>query len=753
MRPSPKALLVIVFALTLAGCGQSAPVLPAETTTPAPPLATPSQTPAPTSTVTPTVTPTLGLLAEPIFSHPYDYLPIWETVTPIPTPILGLQDFRLKAWSEQEAIRLIQAMDEYAYANDVEGLAAGHYDFWSAQDVVSITLQEAMQRYPEFREDETILWHVAFSSAVAWDQVNPDPDVWISSEVESWLNAGKCQIGQLDAALKQFGFKVRSQFEAENLFGDDKPAWVVTVNASNMSNWDGVVITIRELGDGQYQVEPLFGQWVYGYGFEVEVGDHNKNGFPEIVIRGDESYIFEWNGNKFVDVVDGRLRWGSADWWWDYGEEDENGIPMIVYKNLMWADRLFVWNGKAYKLSGYLDVTLPEILRFSDYESREEKDFYSDRVNLIKEVMASDEAQQIGNGFLDYLQYRLGVEYAMRGEREMALAELQTLINSPKDTTRTLFPALARQFIEDYRTDMDIYRACRGSEDFYWSKMEAILKDDRSNYEDVYQEVQGFPSNDPSHYMICDADKAFQNLLLDMVDTEIDHIPAVLTQNGVKVKFSRKLNVDFSGDDEWIIYDDGDFWIIFSNKEAFQGKRLVFFSGDPVVDVKIEATAGQFVSILYIRTETYYEIYGVMPGLDNDFLVTESSLPRVFEQENGVTRLQFIVPKPEDYTGWPPNPWEGYRWNSDKNTFTSDLVEYILFQENDPEGVISLLKIVLPLFDTWGEDGPKLSYLLGLAYEVTGDEANAVQTYWTLWRKYPESPYAVMARYKLEPLP
>jgi len=42
-------------------------------------------------------------------------------------------------------------------------------------------------------------------------------------------------------------------------------------------------------------------------------------------------------------------------------------------------------------------------------------------------------------------------------------------------------------------------------------------------------------------------------------------------------------------------------------------------------------------------------------------------------------------------------------------------------------------------------------YLLGLAYELSGDEINAVAAYLKLWRDYPNSPYAIMAQAKLQP--
>jgi hypothetical protein len=45
------------------------------------------------------------------------------------------------------------------------------------------------------------------------------------------------------------------------------------------------------------------------------------------------------------------------------------------------------------------------------------------------------------------------------------------------------------------------------------------------------------------------------------------------------------------------------------------------------------------------------------------------------------------------------------------------------------------------------------SYLLGLTYELSGDERKAVETYLQVWRKKPDSPEAWMARAKLEASP
>jgi hypothetical protein len=45
---------------------------------------------------------------------------------------------------------------------------------------------------------------------------------------------------------------------------------------------------------------------------------------------------------------------------------------------------------------------------------------------------------------------------------------------------------------------------------------------------------------------------------------------------------------------------------------------------------------------------------------------------------------------------------------------------------------------------------PRLLYLLGMAYDMTNNNEQAVQTYWELWQDYPDNPYAQLAMFKIE---
>ena len=47
-------------------------------------------------------------------------------------------------------------------------------------------------------------------------------------------------------------------------------------------------------------------------------------------------------------------------------------------------------------------------------------------------------------------------------------------------------------------------------------------------------------------------------------------------------------------------------------------------------------------------------------------------------------------------------------------------------------------------------DAAQVRYLLGLAYEMSGDDANAVSAYWQLWHDFPYEPFSVLAQSKLQ---
>lgn len=81
------------------------------------------------------------------------------------------------------------------------------------------------------------------------------------------------------------------------------------------------------------------------------------------------------------------------------------------------------------------------------------------------------------------------------------------------------------------------------------------------------------------------------------------------------------------------------------------------------------------------------------------------------------------------------------------------LAETLIFEEQDYATTVSVLTVILNELDPddWRVRRlPEMLYFLGLAYELQGQEDEAVAAYWQLWHDYPTDPYALMAAAKLE---
>jgi len=78
-----------------------------------------------------------------------------------------------------------------------------------------------------------------------------------------------------------------------------------------------------------------------------------------------------------------------------------------------------------------------------------------------------------------------------------------------------------------------------------------------------------------------------------------------------------------------------------------------------------------------------------------------------------------------------------------------------LFSGADPATIRQALLAVQKSgdFNCKKPDCAEFAYLFGLTYELTGDAQKAVDAYLELWRKYPDGPYTLMARAKLELVP
>jgi hypothetical protein len=144
------------------------------------------------------------------------------------------------------------------------------------------------------------------------------------------------------------------------------------------------------------------------------------------------------------------------------------------------------------------------------------------------------------------------------------------------------------------------------------------------------------------------------------------------------------------------------------------------------------------------------------------------------DQSNG-TKIK-VSATDWDYKG---EKIKNYVWNSPSQTFVTVVEEYdfegarqrveqMIFQEHDYASAISAIQQFLAEAPTeYLETSsctldvceyypqryyPGMYYLMGVAYEMSGQPEQAARAYYILWRDYPDSPYALLAQNKLEPV-
>jgi hypothetical protein len=280
-----------------------------------------------------------------------------------------------------------------------------------------------------------------------------------------------------------------------------------------------------------------------------------------------------------------------------------------------------------------------------------------------------------------------------------------------------------------------------------------------------YQELFGFPLDPLSMgYIRCDEEDAFR-LTVSSIPTAIENIPAELRKLGVDINYSQKLDANLDGKtEEWLVIFDMyyDKFLIVPNGSQYQAQDLnTSIDGDSTNHSSTQLSvdtwknlpsplmliyAGQELSLLDIDENN--ELFW-------DFEVKDYKISNQAE----IPQFQVFYTRPQPNSYYPEQPWNGYRWNTDQKAFTNDLLEFDLFIRQQPEAAAEIVDKLLPVLDEWKENPnasgwrlPYTYYIYSLSYEFAGNPEKAAQVYWQLWHDFPDSHYARLAQYKLEPI-
>ena len=285
----------------------------------------------------------------------------------------------------------------------------------------------------------------------------------------------------------------------------------------------------------------------------------------------------------------------------------------------------------------------------------------------------------------DRLRYRLGIEYALAGQQTEAVSLMSDIVNTPIIPDSSWI-APAQQFLQVYQSTDDLLAACQQAQ--------------LCNLHDALMTMAKYSGlDDPS-------------LVLDY-----------LQRHGMTTRSTG--NFDFNLDgvvERWMTVlplpeEKLEFWIL---ARTLSGVQAVF------------------VQILESNAPVpyYHEPAGTIPVVQ-----FEPGKGFIFERLEG-SREAYIHWVDVEYAR-PTIILDGYQQAA-----------AALLNGEDPSVVRDALLLLLESPRFVGDCiafriCDQFHYMLGLAYELSGDDGDAVDSYLWVWRNYGQSPYAVMARLKL----
>ncbi len=770
-------------------------ISPSPTLTKTPtPTRTTTRTPTHTITRSPTPSPTITRWV--VTDIPFAL----ETPTPLPTPLVGAAAYQLKAWDEQAASGLVDTAEQFSYADNIPSpFGRRRYDYQGDQYEIRLAAQEALHRFPDADFKQKLEWRIALANTI---MDSSESDDWILQKIEDGLNSELIAPDSIDQMLNPYGFEIGQRQSAYNLFGNNQPAQVIWITQQD-KGFTGLYAGLSQDNEERYVLTKIYSRWRFNNGYDffrgtldpkIQVEDHTGDGIPEVILDpgyhngtfcGYNLTIFQWEVDRFVDVSGDQFSIDQCTLGpdtWQYGPPDANGAePIVIYRGAgeftgVARYERFVWNGEGYVFSESWIETPDEFdLNASAwvvYEMNEED--YQVIIEKIQQFLSDEtQLQSFGPSYPDYLRFQLGLAYAFQSNEPEARSLFEQIIQTPHNPITTTVSNAAQAYLDNYYGDADLYRACQAA----LSVMEKAsgvhpfradaVDDDRSLKTWGYAPDWLWDS-----IAICNLDNAFRRIAAQLDATRFTNIPYELRKAGVLMRYAVEVDLDLDGQKEWVLMVDtpGDdaplnLWILLNTPKGVLPLPVVEWEvkqyGLPIEDA---ATAGlnvrtvvtpEGISIAFLRVgEHLYTLQLNSAEMSfKNFLYSEDGVESytVYQKDNAlIVEVTVNYDNCQHCTHYHRWSGEDFEW-FDPQDPDEDLVNEAistLLKEWKPDEAAPLLRNLLDNYANLYH--PYYMYLLGLAYELAGNDENAVQTYWNLWYDYPESAYARLAQYKLE---
>lgn len=785
-------LIVSVF-LLLVSCGEEG--LRIDNSTPIP---TATQLPTKTATTIPTITPAAPLF--PVFTP--DWSSILVTPTSIATPSSIANNFQLSDWNAGKAVDLVHSIEKFVYARDEAGLSGNRFAFQSDQKYTKLAVLEALARYPESDISQDLRWKLANIHAVLNESTF---DNWIISTLEEGLNNGAYSLADLDVVLSQHGFEIDERHTIPNLFGDGKAVEVILINTTHIYTADGLLVAIREISPGVYELILMVSDWDFHYGMmeSVTFEDFNDNGLPEVfagfafIASGSDFcslYILEWQEDHFAVLTEDGESIGVGGNC-GYTFDKANQVLKIEKGERLDYSESYRWHGEYSELiaTEYNSISENIYHKFLDQE-------FEQAIEEIESYLAGDSSKTIFRRWVqvdegaakDFLQFVLGLAYAVQGEVKQAREIFLDLAQSPANPDYPYISQAAQDFVTNYGEGVDVPQVCLKALEVLHAVPGYIDEQGYRNSEVIglsgYSREEGLlDSYCPEHT------RTSSEILSEAVNSNLaSSLPAVLRNAKINGFLFKPFDLWNDGNQDWLFvaaidsdFEYGTFLAIWFQKqwtilelESWSARKPASIHVDQVTLPGLDspvviARVGEDIHLFDVEIKedllSHRSLLYESPGGSSEVhLINFDFLPEVHVFNYG----EYWYGSAADKRIENAYEWTSFYWDESQRSFFNGVAaEHLILDLNQYRDAIDGLKIALEIIepyyqrvkadskgdhdyfsDTVSPARAHLLYLLGLAYELTGDEVHAAQTYYQVWHDHPDTAYAIMARMKLEPI-
>lgn len=666
------------------------------------------------ATLTPTATPELTAESTPRPTQ----VPTLAVPTLIPvTPLPEAENYRLVTWTPERAEALFRLMENYP--DTLSDIERGYHDYsyYEAFYFAAQAGQEALLRFPDTPRGKSWRWWLGNDlMQSSWFADQGKPSNYFAGLVSTSLNSKEITVDELpewiSANMPDVSATLIQLEPIKGFIGN----YVLQVNS--------LVLWVLESPTG-FQVYPMMDDFYYFFR-KIETKDMTGDGIPEVLIllARDANFI---GGVSTISVFDlsqvplrqltfgpnqrSQLLWGG---WSEVMVQPGNNHAVIQIQNSylvscpIYRMEEYFWNGYWFDLErSYFKFASEDAKNLIYCDQLYLDNSYLDAkpneiIPLFEEIQpywpVKDDYFVPEFDAQDELRFRLGVLYAFTGDSKKAIEHLTDIINNPS-VPQSSWITPAKRFLAEYETVDDLYIACITTS-------------------------------------LCNADFVIEQSVQKMAITDFSSVIEKLESLGIPIKASMLVDFDHNASPEyWFTVrhsnrDEICFWIIAQTSDGLVAHFVdTVATYVPPIEM-FTATNGIIFQIGPDKMFTYQTSPQGKPVI-GEYTTPEQISPAVLIRQN-FDQLREMFYAGED----PLKIRNGLLGLQESPDFVCDLRE--------ESGILD-----------WQYPSycPDFYYLLGLTYELSGDQGSAVRTYWQVWRDYPNNPFAQMVQFKLEPIP